>query len=204
MKLLEQVEISLDWLDASTLHEHPYPQHKRSTDKVHVSTILRYLAVKMGKLDDSEKEDEMPLRVFLGMAWEQMVVRLYDGIWWQPGELVLNEIAGSPDGYSYDDKGDLLIEEMKYTGKSLRTPGGKEDQLKDIISEWLWISQVKAYCFMHEEKPTKARFHICWSRGVYTYPLRERYMRYVVQFTREELEQNWKMITNHAKCVSKE
>ena len=70
MKVLEQVELRLDWVDANNLYPHPYPQHQRGTDKVHVSQIIRYIAEKMGKLTPQDLEDEMPIAVLLGIGWE--------------------------------------------------------------------------------------------------------------------------------------
>lgn len=204
MQVLEQTEIKLEWKDSLRLYEHPYPTYKRSKG-IHVTDVLRYIAIKTNLLTDEDRNDDMPLRVFLGMAWEQMCVRLYDPneIKWQPGELERDGIMGSPDGFSMDwhptidIPTDMCIEEFKYTAKSLRKKGGEPDQLKDITREWLWMNQVMAYCNM--AGLNMARLHVCWACGNYVYPLTERYVRYLIRFEPRELEGNWKMITKYAK-----
>jgi hypothetical protein len=224
MKLLEQVEVKLDWLDANNLHEHPVPKHKRSTNKIHVSEILRYIAVESKKLSDSDRDDEMPVCVLLGMGWEQACAKLYPNMFWQPGEVERDGIAGSPDGLSLNEQkiilkeprraidctaadiGDPIIEEFKYTKKSMRKPGGTPDEMKDICGEWLWMAQTLAYCKMHEDQPRLVRFHVLWSRGNYDYKSKgnvERYVRYLIRVENREVDANWNMILNHKDKVGK-
>jgi hypothetical protein len=203
MQLLEQTEIKLEWFDLNKLHEHPYPKHKRSKG-LHLSDILRKIAIKNNVLKDEDRADEVPLRVFIGMAWEQACVRLYPEIRWQPEELTRDGVAGSPDGFSYNilhgtallgDEG--IIEEFKFTAKSLRKKGSTPDDLKDIRDEWLWMQQVMGYCNMHPGRLTLARLHVCWECGNYVYPLQERYIRYLIRFEPRELEGNWKMVVKN-------
>ena len=211
MKLIEQAEISLEWVDADNLHEHPVPQHIRSTDKVHVTDILRYIAVQSGKLDDSDRSDEMPTCVLLGMGWEWACARLYPEMWWQAGEVEKDGIAGSPDGLSakvgaiegksgvrvYDEP---CVEEFKYTKKSMRKPGGKPDEMKDINTEWMWCQQVLSYMAMSEYSPRLARFHVLYSRGNYDFKgggNRERYVRYLLRAEEREVESTWGMVLKH-------
>lgn len=222
MKLLEQVELKLDWLDASTLHEHPYPQHKRSTDKVHVTDILRYIAVESKKLDDSDRDDEMPVCVLLGMGWEMACARLYPEMWWQPGEFDKDRVIGSPDGLSVAGEtegdfrlvelglirtGESIIDEFKYTKKSMRKPGGSPDEMKDLNSEWLWAQQVLSYMAMSEYNIRLVRFHVLWSRGNYDFKgggNKERYVRYLLRAEDREVESTWRMIMNHKEAVCKQ
>lgn len=215
MKLIEQVEVNLDWVDANNLHEHPYPVHKRSVGKPHLSEILRDLAVKAGKLTDGDRDDSMPTAVLLGMGWEMAAARLYPEIWWQPPEIERDGVVGSRDGISYldleelgipDPTGELsgfCIEEFKYTKKSMRKPGGGPDDLKDINSEWLWTQQVLSYMAMDDTNPDPVRlvrFHVLWSRGNYDYKgggNKERYLRYLLRASDSEVESTWRMIMNH-------
>jgi hypothetical protein len=206
MQILEQIEVKLNWTDFNSLHVHPYPTHKRSNG-IHVSDILRKVAIKTQVLKVSEIEEEFaPLRVFLGLAWEQQCVRLYKDIAWQPGELHRDGIAGSPDGESQyyhndtyeedgsDDVPETLIEEFKYTAKSCRIPGSGPDTVRDITQDWLWRNQVLAYMAMHPVKPTLVRWHICFCNGNYTYPMTEKYIRYLVRATQQEIDNCWAMI----------
>lgn len=203
MELLEQTEIQLEWPDANKLCVHPYPTHKRSLG-IHLSDILRKIAVSTGQLRDEDREDEMPIRVFLGMCWEQMAARLYSDMVWQPGEVKRDGIAGSPDGFTTQhctmnpfSTEEWIIDEFKYTAKSLRVKGGGPDDLKDIRGEWLWMHQGMGYCNMHPDRPNKVRYHVCWAMGNYTFPIKERYVRYLVQFSKNELEGNWKMVVKN-------
>jgi hypothetical protein len=206
MKLLEQTEIKLEWFDLNKLHPHPYPQHKRSKG-LHLTDILRKIAIRNNMLTEEDRTDEAPLRVFLGMCWEAGCVRLYPDMKWQPGEVSRDGVAGSPDGEStltlasgHDQAGggdiyrELAVEEFKYTAKSIRKKGGKPDELKDIGGEWLWMMQVKGYLAMHPSRPTLARLHVCWARGNYQWPMEERYVRYLIRFTQEEIEGCWAMV----------
>lgn len=191
MKVLEQTEINLEWKDIPELYEHPILNTPRSAG-VHLSNILRKVAIDTGQLSEGDRDDEMPLRVFLGLAWEAMAVRLYKDIAWQPGEFERDGIYMTPDGISEIKGLGTVVEEFKYTGKSLRVKGGDKDQLKSITGEWMWIQQGLGYC--NAVGTDLVRYHVCWSRGVYSYPMVERYIRYLVQFSRLELEGNWKMV----------
>jgi len=205
VKVVEQVEVGIDWTDANLLHEHPYPTHKRSAG-LHLTDILRQIAIQTGMLTDEEQADLMPLRMFLGMAWEQMCVRLYPEIWWQPGEVERDGVVGSPDGYSCtfqtDDDNEGVIEEWKYTAKSMRIKGGSAGSHKDVTTETLWMWQVMGYCAMHPCRPTLARMHVCWTNGDYTYPLTPRYIRYLVRLEESEIENVWKMVVSNRHLVA--
>lgn len=207
MKVIERVEIKTEFADTARLHEHPYPTHTRSTGTIHLTDILRKIAIQTGILDDEEQADEMPLRMFLGMAWEQMCVRLYPNIWWQPGEVERDGVVGSPDGYSIDPtRGyETVIEEFKYTSKSLRVKGGSAGSMKDITKETLWVWQVGSYLAMHPDRPTLVRFHICWANGSYDYPLHPVYIRYLIRFTDDEVNNIWRMVVaNKGLCDAKD
>ena len=205
MQILEQVEIKLNWEDFNTLWPHPLPTHKRSKG-IHVSDILRKIAIKTGVLTEAEVAEEFaPLRVLLGIGWEAICARLYPAMVWQPGELRRDGIAGSPDGESNifgpgddDEPGSMVsetvIDEFKYTAKSARIPGSTPDTIRDITQDWLWRNQVLAYMAMHKDKPTLVRWHICYCRGNYVYPMTERYIRYLVRATEAEIENAWSMI----------
>jgi len=206
MQILEQVEVKLNWEDFNSLIEHPYPKHVRSKG-IHVSDILRKIAIKTGVLTETEVAEEFaPLRVFLGIAWEAACVRLYDDIRWQPGELKRDGIAGSPDGESlwcddepdpedgYNKSGEIVIDEFKYTAKSCRIPGSGPDTIRDITQDWLWRNQVLAYMAMHPSKPTLVRWHICYANGNYKFPMTERYIKYLCRASTAEIENCWSMI----------
>lgn len=193
MKILEQEEIKLDWVDLNKLVYHPFPDQHR-TKGIHVTDILRKIAIDTKQLTLRDLDDEFaPIRVFLGVCWEMGCVRLYKDIEWQPGEVVRDGIIGSPDGVSVI-KGELCIEEFKYTNKSIRVPGGDKNSLRDIVKEWLWRNQILAYMALHPDQPRLARWHVCWAMGNYTFPYEERYVRYLVRAEDREVEGCWAML----------
>jgi len=215
MKVLSQVEVKLEWTDLSRMVYHDLNTSPRSKG-IHVSGILKHIALKMNMFKEEDKQDELPLRMLLGMGFEEQAARLYENVWWQPGEYALFEgdgegvpVYGWPDGlenhadgiedYPESDylgflgDGEWIDHEFKYTGKSMK---GRED----IRGEWLWMQQVMAYVNMLRAKglnSNKGMFHVCWKYGNYKYPLTERYIRYLVEFEEKELEGNLKMLRAH-------
>lgn len=201
MKVLEIREIKLEWRDIDRRINHPLPHQVRSTSLPHVTGILQSIAITTGQLSAEDRADEMPLRVAVGMGWEWFAAGLYPEMEWQPGELELDGVVGSPDGFNLiSDVTGIhfpIIEEFKYTAKSMRVKGGRPDQLKDIRREWMWMAQGMSYAHMHPAVINHVRFHINWSCGNYTYPLQERYFSYLVEFSDEELRANWRMLKDH-------
>jgi len=207
MKVLSQVEVKLEWSDLDAMVFHERTNGARS-EGVHVSGILKHIALKMNMFKEEDRQDEFPLRMLLGMGFEEQAARLYENVWWQPGEYALFEgeeggaVYGWPDGLEAIEEEereerlpstDWIVHEFKYTGKSMR---GRED----IRGEWLWMQQVMAYVNMLRArglKSNKGMFHICWKYGDYKYPLTERYVRYLVEFEEKELEGNLKMLRAH-------
>ena len=208
MKVLDIAEVSFNWDDLNNLTYHPRPEARRSGG-LHVSDVLKYIALKLNMFKDADREDGMPLRILLGLGFEEQAARLYRGMKWQPGELELDRVYMSPDGLSFLPGLGYCVEEFKYTGKSMRVKGGRADELKDIRSEWMWMQQGMAYINGYRRRVNRAsaandtemnlaRFHICWKFGVYgEYPQTERYRRYLVKFTDAELKGNWDMILKH-------
>lgn len=218
MILLEQAEVRFEWVDFNSLHQHPTPDLHRSPG-LHVSEIIRAVALQpsLALFTEEDRDDEAPLCVALGMGWEWIAARLYPEMNWQPGEVEREGIFGSPDGISlisgefgkYILTDEPVIDEFKFTGKSQRVKGAKPmpngtllaKDLKDIRTEWMWMQQGMSYCNMHDLRPTVARFHICWSKGPYTYPMKGVYMRYLVKFEPHELIGNWEMLTGHRHLI---
>lgn len=195
MKVLDVTEVRLEWSDLSAMTHHPEPQPHRSPG-VHVSGVLRYVAKELAMWGKEDADDEMPLRILLGLGFEQQASRLYEGMTWQPGEVERDGIIGSPDGISLIDD-ELVIEEFKYSGKSLRVKGGKEGEYKNILTEWMWIQQISSYCALHDGQPRLGRLHVCWKYGAYSYPLIERYFRYLIGLTDEDVERTWMMLQKY-------
>jgi len=163
---------------------------------IHLSELIRRMAVVNGMLAEGEQsEDDMPLRMFLGMAWEEAAATLYPEMLWQPGEKELDGIWGNCDGLSYESleiDGEreevLCVDEFKLTWKS---------QSRDIMLEWMWLQQGAGYCKMHGTRWVK--YHVCWVNGNYRDSRDPVYMRYLVEFGERELAGIWK----HFKAVKK-
>jgi hypothetical protein len=201
-RVVEQKEMLVEWDDVVKLHRHLIPPVSLRSGGVHVTDILRYLhfgsepaadQAEKQKEWDLEDQDVMPLKMCLGMAWEQWAVGLYPEIEWQPGEVEMAGIAGSPDGYSVLEiagQSHVVIEEFKLTWKSYR--------YRDLLKERLWMWQIKAYVWMAGMEAAGgegyARMHVCWVNGDYQHPYTPRYYRYLIEFEEEELDRNWVMV----------
>lgn len=226
-RILDITEVKLERLDLASLTPHKWKPYIVSPGSIGVTTILRYIATTIGTLqlhpEDKDDPETMPWRMLLGMGWEAMAAQLYPNMIWQPKHLSSNGIVGHPDGYDHvnitiplpgtvrgvmqlDEL--LVVDEFKFTAKSLREKGAPKDQLKDIRREWLWMEQAKAYLAMarrklpyfmiNESAPLLARFHVMWAMGCYEkYTLDERYLRYLIEFESEEVERTWGMIESN-------
>src|ERR1041385_2652529 len=93
-KLLEETEIRLELVDLKRMT----PLHKPTrngvvieparSEGVHLSDILRYIAVKSHMLKPGEPlESEYPLRMAVGLAWEWFCFALYPSVCHQPERL---------------------------------------------------------------------------------------------------------------------
>lgn len=129
-----------------------------------------------------------------GFTFERALEKAFqdrrDGIV-RPGEIVLDGIAMSPDGICLTDD---TLEEFKFTWKS--SNGAPEDP-----KFWGWIIQLKAYYYallMLGFELRAARLRAFFVNGDYKAKTPE-YKVWEFQFTDEELLENWKMITSHAK-----
>jgi len=186
-KLISESEIKLDWADINSRT----PKRRISTTRspgVHLSSILQYAARTAGILTREDEEDGMPVRMAVGMAWEEWAVGLWPKkLQWQPGECKRDGIIGSPDGRTdIGMKMESQLEEFKCTWKSLNKYG---DILAPLNRMWIW--QMAGYC--HMMSLTYARLHAMWICGDYR-PPNPTYRTYLLQFTRQELEEFWRNV----------
>jgi hypothetical protein len=188
-EVLEQTEIGLEWMDLQKLTRHERPQHVRSKG-VHLSGVIKVISQKRGLLKEEDQTDDMPTVVLLGICFEDGAVQLYEDLIWQPGEVKKDGIIGSPDGKSpilgyLDTELGWMVEEFKLTYKSNR-------YRQDIRAEQMWMMQIMGYLKMMGL--TVARLHVLWACDNYVMPFRPKYIRYLIRFTQEELDQNWKLM----------
>lgn len=192
MKLLAKDQICLEWSDLNNRQIRPMPEFQHRTPGVHVSGVLKHIGVKLGKLTGEDERDLMPMCIATGIAMEQFIVSLYPDVIWQPGEVFRDGIVGSPDGkeLSHSVLGVPVMHEYKATYKSIRTR-------QNILDEWLWMHQIMSYCNMDDDRPELAMLHVWWVCGDYTYPLKPQYWRYLIQFSKDDLQSNWAMMQRY-------
>ncbi len=183
--LLEEKEIILEWTDLDKRVPKTKATRGERTSGIHLSGIIRPTLEIAGYLDVFDKSEEMPLVVMLGMFFEEGIVTLYPDMIWQPGEVKMDGIVGSPDGLTQGPP--LQLEEFKFTIKSQYTRQGEA-----ILHEKLWIWQLSGYC--HMMGLTQARLHVFWSRGDYREKWFPVYYTYLISFTEEELSRFWKNV----------
>jgi hypothetical protein len=205
--ILEETKISLERVDLRQRSPIARPVTKRGHlaepsrfSGIHLSGILRYIALESGlmrALADLD-EEEMPLRMALGLAWEEFAVSLYPEIDWQPGELIEQGIAMTCDGissmWSPLPAPAPCLEEFKLTWKKIRNGA-------DFLDEWYWMHQGRGYLWGYGF--TLCRWHVCFVNGDYrgSGPI---YMRYLVQFSDEEIAKTGKMLlANKERAVNK-
>lgn len=175
---------------------------------MHVSALVKSIAVKLNLLkgqkamggkwtaDAPIDEESFPLQMALGLAWEDWLSLQYPEMIYHPGELVMDGVAGSPDGITplpdtveYEGLGDAVVDEIKLTFKS-----GRNDDLNHPKNKiWLW--QVMAYCKMLGV--LCARLHVLYLYGNYEYSAPFPpciYRIYCIQFTQQEVDMNWSML----------
>lgn len=187
--LISENEIRLEWPDVNEWGLRTHKIHKRSKG-VHLSGVIKYVLTTSGLLAADEEEQasagDVPslalsarlLRMFVGMCWEAGVVGLWPEIDWQPGQVALDGVTGSPDGITRSTK---TLEEFKATWKSSHTR-------PDITKEKLWMWQLMGYCKMLGL--LRARLHVLWLNGSYR-PPSPRYVTYLIEFTQAELDKFW-------------
>src|SRR5216117_3388653 len=97
-----------------TLKPHPWNPYTVPENTIGVTTILKHIAVKIGKLTVEDRGDEMPLRMIVGQGLEAMCVQLYPDCRWQPEAMQLDGVSGHLDGLSLvtfplkqDGRGDI-------------------------------------------------------------------------------------------------
>jgi hypothetical protein len=205
-QILEETTIDLDRADL--LSRSPIARSVSSrgrliepvrTKGIHLSGVLRYVAIESGLMkvaESIEEEELLPLRMALGLAWEEFAVSLYPEIYWQPGELSPEGIAMTCDGHSFIvDRGSLCIEEFKLTWKKVRSG---DELLRD---EWYWMQQGRGYCWGYDAR--FIRWHCCYVNGDYrgSGPI---YKRYLVSLSDSDVESTRSLILkNKDRAIAK-
>lgn len=194
MKILEETEVRLERADLLSRSPISRPITKKGrlyqaarTPGIHLSGILHYIAIESGmrKVIEQMDEDELPLRMAMGLAWEEFAASLYPAMLWQPGEVSYEDVLMTCDGHSFDANDVFSLEEFKLTWKK------RKDGAAFCREEWYWLQQARGYCWGYGADTV--RFHVCYVMGDYrgAGPV---YMRYVIQFTENEINTSAKML----------
>jgi hypothetical protein len=171
---------------------------------LHVSEVIRSIALKTGKLDKKyggdveelgEQErfppgDASTLRVMMGLAWEKWLGSAYPFIDFHAGELRRDGLIATPDGMSETvalGVGYVALHEFKVTWKSSR---------RGIESAWMWLTQCKCYCKMMGVRI--CLLHVYWVNGDYTYQGPQFTVHHIV-FDQWEIDACWEMVMQEAR-----
>ena len=158
----------------------------RSLDRLHLSDIYSDLENILFPRTGPSGDMNNPLWAEVGFLWERVLgTALKEHIGQRPGEVELDGIVGSPDGY---DPAIGVLYEYKCTWKSAKNAHPEKI--------WKWMTQVKGYCKMLGVNTVQ--FHTLYVVGDYrgSGPI---YKSYLMVFSDREIEENWAMLINHAK-----
>jgi hypothetical protein len=203
--IAERVKLTLDQLNGWQMPKETKRGARR--EGLHEGDLVRAVAIRGGLLKvDKDKEDVLdPVLLCCGLAWECWAAGLYQDMMWQPPEVEYEGVLMNMDGLSYTDSGELVVEEFKFTRKSAWVGG--ED--RRIEGEWRWLAQVKNYCKAmggDEGGCTRGRLHVMYVNGNYRFKDGggPQYWRYDLQFTQQEVDDNWQVMQRAAERLAKE
>jgi hypothetical protein len=171
---------------------------------LHLSALVKAAVQEItGKELKSIEGEQDGVRAMTGFLWERALEYAFKeymqaerkGIKKQL-KVELEGVHGSPDGLSVKDN---ILEEYKCTWRSMKR--WNEDPEGNFL---YWFMQVKGY--LHMLGLTKVRFFIFWVNGDYTYkPGRgPQVTTQEFEFTKEELDDNWKLLIAHAGNAKRE
>lgn len=159
----------------------------------HVSDIVQSMLREMDAkkyAEDRFPPDQKQLFLHSGFAFEKLVEQAFqsrraDII--RPGEFEMDGVYLTPDGLDLDTG---YNDEIKLTWKSLNgAPHGPKF--------WGWIAQFKAYCRVLGTNKCVVRG--LFVNGDYRHGYLPDYGVWEIEFTRGEIEQNWRLLLDHAK-----
>lgn len=191
----------------------PMPRHPRSAG-VHVSNIIRAVALQNGSLDPRWVEDldlsdvsqeqwwakldtASKIRISVGLAWEEWYIPQLGDVADHPGEMKVNGIYMTHDGESIDtlltESGQtpiIALHEVKATYKSTKTVG-------DLSTCYMWLAQTKAYC--KGLNTLVAYIHVLFLCGDYKFPITPQLKKFRVTYTQHEIDDNWEQLVQYAR-----
>lgn len=173
--------------------------HPRSKDsRPHLTDILNDLAdaIGAGKGNKYAPISEKDLEFYAagGWLWERVfnlahAESIADGSMWSPGEIECEGIVGTPDRLLIEDARGLVVQELKCRWQS----ANKFDSLEK--NYWVELAQIQSYCYMLSTN--HADIHVFYVCGDWKPPIPKARSAHL-EFSDQELHDNWKMIRNHA------
>lgn len=187
---------------------------------MHLSSIIRGIASEPSvgilklELDEdmsllsnfSEITDRVALiRISIGLAWESYYIPTLPDVLDHPSEMHCDGVYMNHDGESVtafmcptSNQNSLIIivHEIKATYKSTKTVGVTEEEfLKNRKKNWMWLSQLMSYC---RAKGTRHGWlHVLFLNSNYKFPMVPEILIYKFEFTQEELDENWALMTDY-------
>lgn len=160
------------------------------TPGLHLSQIIKSICIEMDPKRFKHQDGPLPWDRFeAGFSFERVLEMAFqsrrDGIF-RPGEIERDGIICSPDGI---DPTDWRLEEFKFTWMS-----SYDAPEHAKFRHWLW--QMQAYCYVLGT--TRSRLRAFFVNGNYRGHQPE-YRVWNIDFTEEELDQNWRMLKKHAR-----
>jgi hypothetical protein len=186
---------------------------------IHVSSLIRAIALETGILDAKWAEDlslvdvreitdpTSILRISIGLAWEEWYLKQLPGVVKHPGEMRVEGIYMTHDGESLEvivtfrgRRYALALHEVKATYKSIKTVAPRlitddPQDPEDLETQWMWISQCQAYCQALDT--LIAYLHVLFLCGDYTFPITPQLLCWRIEFTPEEVESKWSLIRDY-------
>ena len=210
---------------------YPYPSHldirhhgPPRTSGIHLSSIIRHVALKTGLLakeygegpglneiirdtpPDAVGRDGRLMKIIIGYAWESWLKRKLaernTRFIAEPGEVLRDGIIGTPDGLEiiYDTPQRFF---GLLTGTTIvhEIKATWKTSARPIEEEIMWLQQAMGYCWMLEgelgEPCRVAVFHPIYLCGDYRANRLPIYSPITCEFEQKELEMNWQMILDH-------
>ncbi len=167
--------------------EFPLTLVERSTDRPHVGEIIHDMLIDLGI--GKRFNTDNPYQFEKGFMWERLLSMALPIRVERPGEIVLDGIILTPDGVGFNNQiQESVVEEYKCTARS--SNGNPADNVG-------WMMQVKAYCWALGLRHAIMRaLYLAGNYGNERSPIPKTYL---ITFTGEELELNWRAIVMYAK-----
>lgn len=179
--------------------------HASRTEGLHVSTIYGDLdrALNAKRYAGDFKPEQLAAFGSIGFLWEKVLeealadrtLEADPARYFRPGEQEMDGVLMTPDYADLDFHGDgscvMGLEEWKVVWKSVNAA---QDFEKNF---WRFLVQMKAYC--RALRTNVARIRILFLVGDWREDISPKCLVFEFEFTAREIEENWVMLTGHAK-----